>query len=72
MTSFNGGGCELQRPCKVLLMPPDAIQYVGIAADEQRRFNILSDIKKSPLVEIGWTEDDCYQWCKNNNLLSPL
>lgn len=72
LTSFNGGGCELQRPCKVLLMPPDAIQYVGIAADEQRRFNILSDTKKSPLVEIGWTENDCYQWCKDNNLLSPL
>ena len=73
MTSFSSGsGCELQKPCKVLLMPPDAIQYVGITADEQRRFNILSDIKKSPLVEIGWTEDDCYQWCKDNNLLSPL
>ena len=72
MTSLSIGGCELQKPCKTLLMPSNSIQYVGIAADEQRRFNILSHTKKSPLVEIGWTEEYCYQWCKTNNLLSPL
>lgn len=50
----------------------DAIQYIGIAADEPNRFHNLSDIKKSPLVEAGWTEDDCRCWCEDNDLLSPI
>ena len=27
---------------------------------------------KSPLVEYGWTEKQCYDWCKENDLLSPI
>ena len=50
----------------------DAIQYIGIAADEQNRFHNLSDTKKSPLVDAGWTEADCRQWCEGNSLLSPI
>lgn len=49
-----------------------AIQYIGIAADEPNRFHNLSDTKKSPLVEAGWTEADCRQWCEDNDLLSPI
>ena len=49
-----------------------AIQYIGIAADEPNRFHNLSDIKKSPLVEIGWTEADARKWCEENDLLSPI
>lgn len=48
------------------------IQYIGIAADEPNRFGQLSDKKKSPLVEAGWTEADCRKWCEDNNLLSPI
>lgn len=48
------------------------IIYVGIAADEPNRFHVLSDKKKSPLVEAGWTEADCRQWCEENDLLSPI
>lgn len=48
------------------------IQYIGIAADEPNRFHNLSDIKKSPLIEAGWTESDCRKWCKENDLLSPI
>lgn len=48
------------------------IVYIGIAADEPKRFNNLSDTKKSPLVELGWTEDDCRKWCEENDLLSPI
>ena len=48
------------------------IIYVGIAADEQNRFHNLSDKKKSPLVEAGWTEAACRQWCEENDLLSPI
>ena len=49
------------------------VQYIGIAADEHERIarhtkpgNIL------PLVEIGCTEADCFRWCQENDLLSPI
>lgn len=50
----------------------DNIQYLGIAADEPNRFHNLSDTKKSPLVEAGWDEAYCRQWCEENDLLSPI
>lgn len=49
------------------------VQYLGIAADEPER------IKRHtrpgiilPLVEIGWNEAYCRQWCEENDLLSPI
>lgn len=49
------------------------VQYLGIAADEPER------IKRHtrpgiilPLVEIGWNEEYCRQWCEENDLLSPI
>ncbi len=48
------------------------IVYIGIADDEPNRFHNLTDTKKSPLVEAGWTEADCRQWCEENDLLSPI
>lgn len=48
------------------------IQYIGIAADEPNRFHNLTDTKKSPLVEAGWDEAYCRQWCEENGLLSPI
>lgn len=48
------------------------IQYLGIAVDEPNRFHNLSDAKRSPLVEAGWTEADCRKWCEENDLLSPI
>lgn len=53
-------------------LPRDSVQYIGIAADEPSRFHTLSETKRSPLVELGWTEADCRQWCEENNLLSPI
>ena len=50
----------------------NTIQYIGIAADEPGRFHNLSDTKKSPLVEAGWTETMCREWCEANGLLSPI
>lgn len=50
----------------------NCIQYLGIAADEPNRFHVLSEMKKSPLVEAGWDETYCRQWCEENNLLSPI
>ena len=48
------------------------IQYIGIAADEPNRFHNLSERKRSPLVEAGWTEQKCWEWCEQNDLLSPI
>lgn len=51
-----------------------AIQYMGIAADEPKRIkqhkpkeNVLL-----PLEEIGWDEEYCWDWCERNGLLSPI
>jgi len=51
---------------------PDIVQYIGIAADEPSRFSILNDLKISPLVEYGITENNCYNICKDLGLLSPI
>ena len=55
------------RKCKT-----DGVQYIGIAADEPNRFHNLTDKKRSPLVEAGWTEEMCREWCVENDLLSPI
>lgn len=49
-----------------------SIQYIGIAADEPNRFHNLTKTKRSPLVEAGWDESYCRQWCEENDLLSPI
>lgn len=38
------------------------IQYVGIAADEEKRLKEAED-KRYPLAEWGWTEADALQYC---------
>lgn len=48
------------------------IIYIGIASDEPDRFKVLSEEKKSPLVEAGWDEAKCRKWCEENDLLSPI
>lgn len=50
----------------------DNIQYVGIAVDEPGRFGTLNENTRSPLVEAGWTEAMCRDWCEKNHLLSPI
>ena len=50
----------------------DDIHYLGLALDEPERLARLFENKISPLEKIGWTEADCYKWCQENNLLSPL
>ena len=48
------------------------VNYIGIAADEPNRFGQLSNKTVSPLVEIGWDEFLCRNWCAENGLLSPI
>ena len=49
-----------------------AVTYAGIAADETKRIERWTGRMEMPLVEIGWTEADCRQWCEENGLLSPI
>lgn len=44
----------------------DAIQYVGIAYDEPKRFERLTPNKKAPLFEAKITEDEALKICYNN------
>lgn len=42
------------------------IQYIGIAADETKRLerkNQKQEAHKHPLVDWGWTEKDCLEYC---------
>lgn len=48
------------------------ISYVGVAADETKRFKILNEKTKSPLKAAGWDEAYCRKWCEDNDLLSPI
>ena len=49
------------------------VQYLGIAADEPERIERNSKPGyRLPLVEIGWDEAYCRQWCEENDLLSPI
>ena len=63
------------RALKLEAMPKngaDETLYVGIAADETDRINNGQNADKSmPLVDIGWTEADAMQWCRENDLVSP-
>lgn len=63
---------DLKLPPLDKLKKSKNIVYIGIAADEPSRFHTLSEQKKSPLVEAGWTEVDCRKWCEDNGLLSPI
>lgn len=63
---------QLKLPALSKATKGECIQYIGIAIDEPNRFGNLTDKKRSPLVEIGWTEAMCRKWCEDNDLLSPI
>lgn len=52
----------------------EVVQYLGIAADEKIRVERHKDKDgiSLPLVEAGWTEQMCREWCEENGLLSPI
>ena len=63
---------QLKRPVFDMMSNNGGITYIGIADDEPTRFGNLTETKKSPLVEVGWTEAMCREWCESNDLLSPI
>lgn len=60
-----------QSPC---IGANNTVQYLGIAADEPERIERHKDKQGIvlPLVDIGWNESYCRQWCEENDLLSPI
>ena len=71
ITVSAGGWCK---NLKIMnkLSPKNSISYLGIACDETNRFHSLTETKRSPLIEAGWTEEMCRKWCEENDLLSPI
>jgi hypothetical protein len=47
------------------------VEYLGIAADEPKRFGQLNDKKRAPLVEFGIEEDLCGLHCQYEGILPP-
>lgn len=57
-----------------LLYESEVVQLLGIASDEPERIERHQNKKgiRLPLVEAGWNEEYCKQWCIENDLLSPI
>ena len=73
------GRCAVQRDCKLKpilryqkTLPPDTVQYIGIAKDEQERLLRLDGRRVSLLDKYGYTEQDAKQLCREAGLLSPV
>jgi hypothetical protein len=72
------GKCVINRDCKVRPILRytkslrENIQYVGIAVDEPKRLERLTDDKISILAKEGYTEAMAYDLCKQYGLLSPI
>lgn len=49
----------------------DIVEYIGIAADEPKRFWQLSEKKRAPLAEFGIEEGLCGLYCQYGEMLSP-
>lgn len=56
---------------KIQRQQAGSIVLLDIAVDEPERLNGMNYYKRAPLAEAGWTESMAYQWCQQNNLLSP-
>lgn len=73
------GKCYVQRDCKLRpilryqkTLPPDTVQYIGIAKDEQERLLRLEGCQVSLLEKYNCTEQDAKELCRQAGLLSPI
>lgn len=74
------GRCAVQRDCKVRSirqyqksLPPETVQYIGIAKDEQERLLRLENGRQISLLErYNYTEEDARKLCEDAGLLSPI
>ena len=73
------GRCTIQRDCKLppikayqKALPPDTVQYIGIAADEPKRLARLKPGQISLLDKYHVAEPEARSICAAEGLLSPL
>ena len=73
------GRCAIQRDCKMRTihayhktLPPDTVEYIGIAADEPKRLARLKGNTVSLMAKYNVTEAEAYEMCKAEGLLSPI
>lgn len=73
------GRCTIQRDCKLppikayqKALPPDTVQYIGIAADEPKRLARLKPGQISLLDKYHVAEPEARSMCAAEGLLSPL
>lgn len=73
------GKCYVQRDCKLKpilryqkTLPPDTVQYIGYAKDEQERLLRLGGRQVSLLEKYNCTEQDAKELCRQAGLLSPI
>lgn len=73
------GKCYVQRDCKLnpilryqKTLPPDTMQYIGYAKDEQERLLRLGGHQVSLLEKYNCTEQDAKELCRQAGLLSPV
>jgi len=68
--------CWWSREAKVIPLDREGVkytyQYVGIAVDETKRQNKAHERMRFPLVEWGWTEQDCMEYLDYLGLGNPL
>lgn len=65
-----GSWCNDRLKTKVLdAAKKGAVTYIGIAADEKKRIGRKGE---KPLVEAGWAECDCLDYCRGIDLVSPI
>ncbi len=70
------GACYWMReskynPIERFMKGKDNIRCLGIASDEEHRVQKEKDIRY-PLIEWGWTEQDCVNYLNEKKLLNPL
>ena len=70
-------GCYWSRDTKQKILKTIGegnISYIGIAVDEKHRVKNNTEDKgyRYPLIEWGWTEQDCLEYLKNKGLQNPL
>lgn len=74
------GRCNIQRDCKLpplhaykKSLPGTAIQYIGIANDEQERLLRLDGVERISLLDkYGISENGAFEMCRHEGLLSPI
>lgn len=72
--------CVINDRCKVKALrkyknenfDKDTIQYIGVAVDEPKRLERLTDNKISLLAQYGVTKEMAKEICQSHDLLSPI